>query len=215
MPADDIVPTRLYCTNRDVDQENNARLMRLNGEPVAFSSLDSFHARPGAPVGATGDERNKLVELLNKKVPADLRLKVQAQVILLRKLHGSGLVNGSRGVVVELQQQPPTATVRFDSGQVLKVERDTFQQAGSATVLSRRQLPLRLGWALTVHKSQGITLSRAEVQLDDAFSCGQPYVALSRLTSFLGLWIVGRGLGPRSVRAHPSALAFYGVASAP
>jgi len=81
---------------------------------------------------------------------------------------------------------------------------------GSSSFLGRKQLPLKLGWALTVHKSQGMTLSRAEVQLDDAFSYGQVYVALSRLTTYSGLWIGGRGFSQRSIKAHPNALRFYG-----
>lgn len=122
---------------------------------------------------------------------------------------GKGLVNGSRGFVVDLSNS--VCKVKFDTGQVVRMEKELFQQNGSNFSLYRKQLPLKLGWALTIHKSQGMTLSRAEVQLDDAFSYGQGYVALSRLTSFAGLWVGGRGVTERSIMAHPKAKAFYGV----
>jgi ATP-dependent exoDNAse (exonuclease V) alpha subunit len=198
----------LYCTNRDVEKENDARLAKLEGEVHRFPSQDSFYSRINAAVPA--DEKKRLKDLLSKKVPTDLGLKVNAQVILLKKLK-EGLVNGSRGIVTDVQGST-TATVRFDTGEVKRVERETFQQMGATATLYRKQLPLRLGWALTIHKSQGMTLSRAEVQLDDAFSYGQAYVALSRLTSFDGLWIGGRGISQHNIKAHPSALAFYGLA---
>jgi len=137
-------------------------------------------------------------------------------VILIKKLNipGTNLVNGSRGVVTELHDGV-AASVQFDGcDRIIRVERETFQQQGALISLYRKQMPLKLGWALTVHKSQGMTLSRAEVQLDDVFSSGQAYVALSRLTGFAGLWIGGNGLTQRQVKAHPAALALYGLGSA-
>lgn len=211
-PQDGILPTKLYCTNRDVEKENDSRLGMLSGQICTLAAYDSFYNRTNG--GAVpSDEKKRLTELLNKKVSKDLRLKLQAQVILIKK-KGEGLVNGSRGVVVDFHENS-SVSVRFDTGQVVRLDRETFQQNGSVGSLYRKQLPLKLGWALTVHKSQGMTLSRAEVQLDDTFSCGQAYVALSRLTSYAGLWIGGRGISQRNIKAHPSALAFYGAASSP
>ena len=67
----------------------------------------------------------------------------------------------------------------------------------------RIQLPLKLAWALTVHKAQGMTLSRAELMLQDAFAAGQAYVALSRVTSLAGLWLSGLDITQGMVKAHP------------
>jgi hypothetical protein len=62
--------------------------------------------------------------------------------------------------------------------------------AGSAGAKhTRLQIPLKLGWALTVHRAQGMTLSRVELMLEGAFACGQAYVALSRVTGLQGLWM--------------------------
>ena len=73
----------------------------------------------------------------------------------------------------------------------------------------RWQYPLKLAWALTVHKTQGMTLTRAVLMLADAFDYGQVYVALSRLTGFAGLWVQGGRITQAVVKAHPRVVAYY------
>ena len=101
------------------------------------------------------------------------------------------------------------AVVRFDSGVELTVQPTSFFQGGPGGAIVRVALPLKLAWALTVHKSQGMSLTRAELMLDDAFDYGQVYVALSRVTSLAGLWIRGGNVTQHVVKAHPSVLSFY------
>ena len=86
-----------------------------------------------------------------------------------------------------------------------------FQGApGGGGAMVRVQIPLKLAWALTVHKSQGITLTRAEIALFDAFDYGQAYVALSRVVSRKGLWMVGTRFSNAAVKCHPDVYMFYG-----
>lgn len=78
--------------------------------------------------------------------------------------------------------------------------------------LTRRAIPLKLGWALTIHRAQGQTLTRAELLLDGAFACGQAYVALSRVTGLKGLWMRAP-LRQSYVKADPRVLRFYSMAA--
>lgn len=139
-----------------------------------------------------------------------LQLKLGAQVMLVRTIDTRrGLVNGARGVVTKLGGATGLPTVRFACGveEVVQRERWTVVSQGR-TIGSREQLPLELAWALSVHKSQGMTLDRVEVSLANCFECGQAYVALSRARSLAGLRIIG-ALPASSVRTHPKVAAFY------
>ena len=154
-PTDGIPPTRLYCTNRDVDSENAARLAELPGDSRVFASNDT-------PKEAENPEdarvRRKVWKAARAKfrVPKSVTLKVGAQVTLTRNIPPWG-VNGSRGVVVELD--PPR--VRFDSGYIWDCEY-AVETRDEGT---RAYLPLKLAWALTVHKSQGMSLTRVNVNV--------------------------------------------------
>ena len=91
----------------------------------------------------------------------------------------------------------------------MMVREESVFHGGPSGAMTRRQLPLKLAWSLTVHKSQGMTIERAELQLDDAFDYGQVYVALSRITSLDGLWVRGGRITQSVVKAHPKVEAFY------
>ena len=217
--AEGVLPTRLHGVNANVDAENQRELARLDGEAVTFDARDS------------GDDAGAL-ETLRRNCPApqSLTLKVGAQVVLLRNLDDS-LVNGSRGVVKAFVGTRETEYVRhkcsfgstaraaetlfpraplvaFDNGRVVAVGPAQFDaRGGGAKYAERLQTPLKLAWALTVHKSQGMTISRLEVSLRDAFDYGQVYVALSRATSVEGLRVTG--FDEAKVRVHPRVAAFY------
>ena len=214
-PSDGIMPTKLYCKNANVDEENTAHLVALAGQAVTFPANDTFKGVPDA------DGQKRLLELVEKKAVGTLQLKIGAQVLLTKNMPDKGLVNGSRGLVARFVDNhvvdsfgvPPgeytVPLVKFDNGVELLIVPASVFQGGPGGAVVRIQLPLKLAWALTVHKSQGMSLSRAELMLHDAFDYGQVYVALSRVTSLAGLWVRGGSITQNVVKAHPDVLAFY------
>lgn len=206
-PKDGIVPTKLYCTNKNVDEENNRKLAQLPGRDVVYNAHDSFKGSYSNSV------ETSLKQGIDKKMPAQLKFKVGAQVIITRNMPDKKLVNGSRGVVKSFQEEREAGRkyplVQFSNGVLLLVTEESVFQGGPNGSMTRQQLPLKLAWSLTVHKSQGMTIERAELQLDDAFDFGQVYVALSRVTSLNGLWIRGGNITQSVVKAHPKVTAFY------
>ncbi|XP_060762504.1 ATP-dependent DNA helicase PIF1 [Neoarius graeffei] len=194
---DGIVATRLCTHKDDVELTNENKLKQLPGPLHVFEAVDSD------PM---------LVKTIDAQSPVGhmLQLKVGAQVMLTKNLDVQrGLVNGARGVVVDfLPGNQGLPRVRFLCGavEVMKRERWTFKAVGGV-YLSRQQLPLKLAWAISIHKSQGMTLDCVEISLARVFESGQAYVALSRARSLEGLRVMD--FDPRVVQANPDVLMFY------
>ena len=146
LPNDGIEPTRLYCKNADVGKENLERLAQLPGPEQQLACRDEWRVYPS--------EGSKVEADMEAKAPAVLRLKVGAQVMLTRNMADHGLVNGSRGVVEGFIPQGGPV-VRFDNGKTLALEQSDVFAGNRDGCLVRWQYPLKLAWAVTVHKSQG------------------------------------------------------------
>ena len=138
----------------------------------------------------------------------ELALCVGAEVMLTCNLNPEdGLVNGSRGTIVDID---PLPVVQFYAHTTpITIHPHAFSQTvkntGSLTVT---QIPLRLAWAITIHKSQGMSLDCAEIDIgSNVFEYGQAYVALSRMRSMEGLRLAA--FDPTAVRAHPEVLKYY------
>ncbi|XP_055058561.2 ATP-dependent DNA helicase PIF1 isoform X1 [Misgurnus anguillicaudatus] len=194
---DGILATRLCTHKDDVELTNENKLKQLPGPVRVFEAVDSD------PM---------LVQTIDSQSPVGrlLQLKVGAQVMLTKNLDVQrGLVNGARGVVVDFQPgSQGLPRVRFLCGavEVMKRERWMFKASGGL-YLSRQQLPLKLAWAISIHKSQGMTLDCVEISLARVFESGQAYVALSRARSLEGLRVMD--FDPRVVQANQDVLIFY------
>uniref|UniRef100_A0A8C0H2P9 ATP-dependent DNA helicase PIF1 n=1 Tax=Chelonoidis abingdonii TaxID=106734 RepID=A0A8C0H2P9_CHEAB len=194
---DGILATRLCTHKDDVELTNERRLQQLPGEMHSYEAVDSD------PM---------LVKAIDAQCPVShcILLKPGAQVILTKNLDVSrGLVNGARGVVVEFETEGNgLPRVRFLCGvtEVIRLERWVFK-GPSGIYLSRQQLPLKLAWAISIHKSQGMSLDCVEISLSRVFESGQAYVALSRARSLEGLRVLD--FDPNVVRANPYVLQFY------
>lgn len=176
--------TRLYTHNMEVDNINYQHLNEIDTESHQFN--------------AVLDGNEKLIETLKSSVraPEELSLKKNAKVMFVKNNFDMGYINGSLGEVIgfeEDDQQGLLPKVKLTDGTTLLVEPETWSienEAGKA-IASFQQIPLRLAWAITIHKSQGMTLEAAEINLTHTFEKGQGYVALSRLKSLSGLRLLG------------------------
>jgi len=173
-----ITPTRLYTHNVDVDSQNDVELEKLPGKEHVFD----MHTKG----------KKNLVESLKKSVlaPEKLVLKKDAVVMFVKNSFEEGYVNGTLGVVKDFNKGVPV--VETFSGKKIYVHSAEWTVEEDGKILARvEQLPIRLAWAITIHKSQGMSMDVAEIDLSKSFTPGQGYVALSRLRTLTGLKLSG------------------------
>ncbi len=205
----EIKPTLLFTKNQDVATINEAQLAKLTAAPVVFK------AKTVAPPSMPQDVVQMFVEKLDREAPyePELELKERAQVMLLANVDPkAGLVNGSRGVVTGFSEMDGFPLVKFLHGppfpyKVQPHDWGTDTDREEETVV-RRQIPLRLAYAITIHKSQGSSLDSALVDVGPStFEYGQAYVALSRVRDLSAVYVFE--IHPKAFRAHPAVRAFY------
>ena len=172
--------TELHTVNVDVDRINEARLAELTGDEVVYQRH------------TTGSDN--YVENLQRSVlaPDVLTLKLGALVMAVKNDQARRYANGSIGMVVDFEPATDYPVVEFRNGKIVTMQPDTWElRDGTRKRASISQIPLRLAWAITVHKSQGMTLDSARIDLRKAFVPGMGYVALSRVRDLDNLYLTG------------------------
>jgi ATP-dependent DNA helicase PIF1 len=186
-----IDPTRLYTHNADVDAVNLGELKRLAGPAKRYTMR--------------GTGRKQLVESLvrNCLSPEQLVLREDAMVMCTKNNFEAGYVNGTLARVVYFEEGFPV--IELMDGRQITMKPASWEMVEDGKVIaSVEQIPLRLAWAITVHKSQGMSLDAAEVDLSKAFVYGQGYVALSRVRSLDGLKVLG--MHPNALQVDPKVV---------
>jgi ATP-dependent DNA helicase PIF1 len=189
----DLVVTRLYSHNMDVDSINQRHLKEIQRDAHPYKMQTSGQAAK--------------IETLVKSVlaPENLELKPGAEVMFVANNFAAGFVNGTRGRVIDFVDDLPL--VALANGREIKVERHSWKlDEDGKTRAEVAQLPLRLAWAITIHKSQGMSLDAAEIDLSRSFTPGMGYVALSRVRSMDGVYLTG--INQMALRLHPLIFAF-------
>ena len=170
--------TRIYSHNKNVDAINEFELSKIKKKEVTYNM--SFR----------GPE--KLVNSLKKNclAPEALKLKEGAIVMFLKNNPKEGYVNGTMGMVVGFEEKWPI--VKTVKGKHIAVSTAKWNIEKDEEVLaSVEQIPLKLAWAITIHKSQGMSLDVAEIDLSNSFEYGMGYVALSRVKTLDGIKLLG------------------------
>lgn len=178
--SDQARPARLFTHNVDVDAINERELRKISGAVFAYNMR---------PYG-----KRKLVEFLRKSclAPERLMLKKGARVMFVKNNFEEGYVNGTTGIVIGFDKETKMPIIRTNNGQEITAKPVTWaMEEDNEVIASIKQIPLRLAWAITVHKSQGMSLDAAEIDLSKSFEYGMGYVALSRVRTLSGLSVLG------------------------
>lgn len=192
---DGVRPTKLYTHNANVDTENTAELVSLSSDEHLFRM--------------TSTGRDVLVDILKKSCLAqdELRLKIGAEVMCIKNNFEEGYVNGTRGKVIDFLPTDGAPVIELYNGRTITAKPVTWEIEENGKVkASLSQLPIRLAWAITIHKSQGMSLDHAEIDLTRTFAYGMGYVALSRVRTLSGIRLIG--FNPDALRVDPKVLEF-------
>ncbi|MCC7436621.1 AAA family ATPase [Candidatus Nomurabacteria bacterium] len=185
--------TELFTKNIAVDALNEERLASLTQKEELFL-MDTKGSKA-------------LVEGLKKGClsPEELKLKVGAVVMCTKNNPQIGFANGTLGKVVSFEAGTHYPIIELRDGRKLSIPHMDWVVEEDGKVKARiSQIPLRLAWAITVHKSQGMSLDAANIDLTDVFEYGQGYVALSRVRTFSGINL--KGYNQRALEVHPEVL---------
>ncbi|MEI6650177.1 MAG: PIF1 family DEAD/DEAH box helicase [Candidatus Moraniibacteriota bacterium] len=188
VPDEDL--PRLFTHNADVDMINTAALARLPGKAHVFRM-------------ATRGSEKPLTSLIRGCLsPEQLELKEGATVMFTKNNPDEGYVNGTIGTITGFSPSTKFPVVRTRDGDSITVEpADWAVEEGEEIVARIRQIPLKLAWAMTIHKSQGVSLDAAVMDLSRVFEFGQGYVALSRVRTLSGISLTG--ISDRAFMTHP------------
>jgi ATP-dependent DNA helicase PIF1 len=189
--------TELHTTNIDVEGINHGRLHSIDGTVHYFDMT------------TTGSE-NYVASLKRSCLAMErLALKEGALVMAIKNSPDRKYVNGSLGVVKGFEKGSGYPVVEFRSGKTVTMQPDSWElRDGDKKRAGLSQIPLRLAWAITVHKSQGMTLDAARIDLRKAFVEGMGYVALSRVRRLDSLSLLG--INQMALRVSPDALEIDG-----
>ena len=221
-----VVPTKLYATKSNVDRINQQEFDKLKTQCYEYCCIQKEDCNGNLDSGKpfsneflakckkdlTPTKKEMEFRFLSDNCPMEkiLCLKEGANVMCTVNLDlESGICNGSVGVILGFSSGVgiPMPIVKFSNGITRQINIKYWQSEEFPT-LAIGQIPLKLAWAMTIHKSQGATLSMGEIDIGSSvFECGQTYVALSRIQSLEGLYLCG--LNPAKIKVNPRVREFY------
>src|SRR3989344_1103967 len=185
--------TKLFSHNMDVDRVNNTELAKLEEEIKLFRMTES------------GNE--KIIETLKKGClsPEKLELKIGAVVMCTKNNPKERFVNGTLGTIAGFEEFSGNPIFKNRNGRSIVIAPMGWIVEENGKIRAQiTQIPLRLAWAITVHKSQGMSMDAAVMDLSQVFEFGQGYVALSRVRSLSGLFL--ERMSEQALMLHPDVV---------
>ncbi len=174
-----VKPTKLYTHNVKVDAINNYELSRISKKEMTYYMI-SYGPK-------------NLVDFLKKNclTPEELKLKIGAIVMFVKNNFNAGYVNGTLGKVISYDDDKYPVVRTMSGHEIIALPTSWSIEENGKTIATIKQIPLRLAWAITVHKSQGMSLDAAEIDLSKSFERGMGYVALSRVRTLNNIKLIG------------------------
>jgi ATP-dependent DNA helicase PIF1 len=213
----DIQPTIIYPLKRQVDKYNNEQFEKLLNETSdnvkTYSTIFMKYnkkTRAYDTINKTAKTNQPIINKCINSVLVDdnIRLLVGTRVMCVANIDiENNLVNGSQGIIIGFENNLPL--VEFKVGKhkfVRKIEYYEWTMMDDQYMV--KQLPLIMSWAITIHKSQGVTLNCARINIGSSiFEYGQIYVALSRVSSIDGLYLDAVNIN--KIKTNPKVVRFY------
>jgi ATP-dependent DNA helicase PIF1 len=202
-----IIPTMLFPTKNIVNEYNKRELDSLLEKGVLSKVYNAKYVY-GAKVKE--EYKDLLKDLINNSyfVEDQLTFVIGCQVMLTINLPNNNLANGSRGIIVDFDTETNNPIVKFLNGKELEIKIHTWSLDENDNSIMKTQIPLIHAWAITIHKSQGMTLDYVVTDIgDNIFEYGQIYVVLSRVKSLDGLFL--KNINFDKIKTHPKILKFY------
>lgn len=211
LPQQEIKPTILFPMRALADAVNKREYSKLTTVEEHVYDLQSSTTIPPQKQLLPMDIEKEIMSLSNALLAEHtLRLKIGTQVMCVANLDQEGeypIINGSQGIVIGFSSINNYPIVKFRHGAVLQVQPHGWV---SETIpgICLKQIPLIYSWAITIHKSQGVTLETAQIDVgSNIFECGQTYVALSRVIDLEGLYLTN--FNYRQIKINTKVRDFY------
>lgn len=203
-----ILPSKLFSKRQMVKKINDDELKKLIDEG---ETTKTFKCEYEFSKTIIDDNKEFMKALMNEHtdIEEEITLSTKCQVMLKVNIPDLKLANGSRGYILGFGPETGYPIVRFMDGRFMEIAPYAWKMEDGRDLVIKRQIPLQLAFAISIHKSQGSTLEYVILDIgSDVFEYGQTYVALSRVKSLDGLYLRGN-VDYSKIRANPRVLGFY------
>ena len=201
---DNIIPTLLFSVKNKVIEYNNKELKKLIDNGKEYHEYNATYE-----FNKLNIDTNIYKDLINKQyyIEDKLKLSIDSQVMLTINIPEYNLANGSKGIVIGFDELY-NPIIKFTNKKILTIQYFDYILEEGKIIIKKKQLPLILAWAITIHKAQGMTLEYIKTDIGSTiFEFGQAYVVLSRIKNIDGLSLIN--IDYSKIKAHPKILEYY------